>query len=419
MSLYSFRIYLYGLYFEKGTNIMQCVRKVFFYMAALFFFVAISDQALAAKSTNFYEYSNAKGVTVINYHSFGDYKEIANINITAKLFREQLQMLKDSGYTTITEAQLIAYLQGHGRIPEKSVFLTIDDGYESVYTIAYPILKEMGMQATLFVIVNDVETGLRKGVPMLNWQQIKEMSDSSIIQIGNHTYDLHWRGKNDAPKHEAMILNQTKEGKSLTNDERRRYILEDVTKAHQLIEKHTGKAPTSFAYPYGVYDRVAEQAIKAAGYQIDYSTQGGFNMFGDGTVHIKRIDSSNRVSAQDLKRILEKYQKQAEQHYKNRDIQVEAQVTADKVALKAWLKSDMKNSTLQAQETRFELYKMVKGERQLQRNFGSYLVKASNNTRVMSTEENVTNYEAGGYSVKIIMLKQNGSKEVFWINFNR
>lgn len=73
----------------------------------------------------------------------------------------------------------------------------------------------------------------------------------------------------------------------------------------------------------------------------------------------------------------------------------------------------MKNGALQAKETRFELYKMVNGERQLQRNFGNYLVAASANTKVMSTEENVTNYEAGGYSVKSIIIKQNGSKEVF------
>ena len=379
----------------------------------------MSNQAFAAKTTKFYEYSNAKGVTVINYHSFGDYKEIANINITEKLFREQLKMLKDNGYSTITEEQLIAYLQGHGRIPEKSIFLTIDDGYESVYTIAYPILKEMGMQATLFVIANDVETGVRKSVPMLDWQQIKEMSNSGVLHIGNHTYDLHWRGKNDTPKHEAMILNQKKNGEPLTNEERRRYIQEDITKAHQLIETYTGVAPKSFAYPYGVYDRIAEQAVKDAGYTIDYSTQGGFNVFGQGTVHIKRIDASNRVSAQDLKKIVAKYQLQAEQQYLQRDIQVEAQVSSNKVTLKAWLKSDMNKGALHAKEARFELYKMVKGERQLQRNFGSYLVTPSTHTRAMSTEENITNYEAGGYSVKAIITKQDGSKEVFWINFNK
>lgn len=190
---------------------MKCIRKIIiFFVVLVCFFIATSDEAFATQATKFYESSNAKGVTVINYHSFGDYKEIANINITEKLFREQLKMLKDNGYTTITEEQLVAYLQGHGRIPEKSVFLTIDDGYESVYKIAYPILKEMGMQATLFVIANDVEIGFRKNVPMANWQQIKEMSDSGIIHIGNHTYDLHWRGKNDTAKHEAMILNQRK-----------------------------------------------------------------------------------------------------------------------------------------------------------------------------------------------------------------
>lgn len=398
---------------------MKGFKRILFTIVLLCLFVVVTDHAIAAQPTKFYEYSNAKGVTVINYHSFGGYKEIANINITEKLFRDQLKMLKDNGYTTISEEQLVAYLQGHGRIPEKSVFLTIDDGFESVYTIAYPILKEMGMQATLFVIVSDMETGLRKGVPMLNWQQLKEMSDSNVIRVGNHTYDLHWRGNNDSPKYEAMILNQTKEGKSLTEDERKKIILEDVIKAHQLIEMYLGKAPTSFAYPYGAYDRIAEVALKEAGYLIDYSTQGGFNTFGCGTVHIKRIDSSNRISVHDLKTILEKHQKQAEQQYRNRDIQVETYSTADSINIKAWLRSDFNGYGLKAKEARFELYKMVKGERVLQRNFGSYRVTASTNARVMSTEENLKDYEAGGYSVKIIIVKQDGGKEVFWINFNR
>ena len=107
---------------------MKYIRKILLFVVLVCCFLSISEQAMAAKATKFYEYSNAKGITVINYHSFGDYKEIANINITEKLFREQLKMLKDDGYSTITEEQLIAYLQGHGRIPEKAVFLTIDDG---------------------------------------------------------------------------------------------------------------------------------------------------------------------------------------------------------------------------------------------------------------------------------------------------
>ena len=394
-------------------------KKVLFFIFLLSVIVVVTDDALATQSTKFYEYSNAKGITVINYHSFGDNQEIANINISQKLFREQLMMLKENGYTVISEQQLIAYLQGHGRIPEKSVFLTIDDGYESVYTIAYPILKEMGMQATLFVIVKDMETGSRKGVPMLNWSQLKEMADSNVIHLGSHTYDLHWRGNNDSPKYEAMIFNQTKDGQPLTNELRQQLIVDDITKAHKLIEQQTGKKTSSFAYPYGAYDTFAERAIKQAGYLIDYSTEEGYNTFGSGTVHIKRIDSSNRVSAEMLKKILEKQQMLAEQQYKNRDIQVEAHVSPTNVAIKAWLKSDMNAKVLQAKEARFELYKTVKGERQLQRNFGRYCVATSEGLRVMTTEENIEAYEAGSYSIKTIIVKQDGSKEVYWVNFKR
>lgn len=398
---------------------MYFCKKVLFFIFLLSLVVVVPDDALAAQPTKFYEYSNAKGVTVINYHSFDDYQEISNINISKTLFRMQLKMLKDNGYTVISEQQLIAYLQGHGRIPEKSIFLTIDDGYESVYTIAYPILKEMGMQASLFVIVKDMETGLRKGVPMLKWSQLKEMSDSNVINVGNHTYDLHWRGNNDSPKYEGMIFNQTKEGQPLTNEARQQMIIEDVIKGRELIEQNIGKKTTSFAYPYGAYDAIAERAIKQAGYLIDYSTKSGYNLFGSGTVHIKRIDSSNRVSVESLKKILKKNQMLAEQQYINRDIQVEALVSSTNVTIKAWLTSDLNAKMLQAKEARFELYKTVKDERLLQRNFGSYLVAASEGSRVMKTEEKLDNYEAGSYSIKTIIVKQDGSKEVYWVNFRR
>ena len=388
-------------------------------MLFLSFICIMPNDAFAKKPTKFYEYSNAKAITVINYHAFSNHKQIANINISKTVFREQLMMLKQNGYTVISEPQLIAYLQGHGRIPEKSVFLTIDDGYESVYSVAYPILKELGMQAKLFVIVKDVEVGSRKGVPMLNWSQLKEMADSNIINIGNHTYDLHWRGNQDSPNYEAMLLNQTKDGKQLTIEARQQMIADDVLKAKQLLEHHIGKQTISFAYPYGAYDKIAEQAIKQAGYLIDYSTESGFNLFGSGTVHINRIDSSNRVSALALKKILDEHQRLAEQQYKKRDIQVEANVTKTDVSITTWLKSDVKAKRLQAKEARFELYKMVNGERQIQRNFGEYCVPISGNSYIMKTGENLADYEAGGYSIKTISVKQDGSKEVYWVNFSR
>ena len=96
------------------------------------------------------EDQNAPQFTVLNFHHFGEveaYPTIGNITTSPKRFRELLETLKKEGYTTITQEQVQNYLTNEEIIPEKSILLTIDDGYESVYEHAYPILKELKMAA--------------------------------------------------------------------------------------------------------------------------------------------------------------------------------------------------------------------------------------------------------------------------------
>ena len=123
-------------------------------------------------TTEFYDDNNAKNVTVINYHHFGEeyeYPQLENIRVSADSFINHLQAMKNHGYETISQQQFYNYIKGIGQIPEKSVLITIDDGYESVYTTAYPILKAMNMSAVVFPITMDMIHGERKGVPMMNF----------------------------------------------------------------------------------------------------------------------------------------------------------------------------------------------------------------------------------------------------------
>lgn len=159
----------------------------------------------------------------------------------------------------------------------KSFMITIDDGYESVYNIAYLILKELEMKATLFVKTSHIESGERFGVPMLTWEKLKEMNDSGYIEIGNHTHDLHWRGENNSPGKEAMVTNVTKDGKKITDAQREQMIIEDLKTAGELVERNVGVPPKSFAYPYGAYDQVAERAVKKAGYTLNHTVIEGVN----------------------------------------------------------------------------------------------------------------------------------------------
>ena len=79
-----------------------------------------------------------------------------------------MKFLKDNGYHPLTMDQLYDYVVNGAAVPEKPVVLTFDDGYADTYSIVYPLMKEYGFAATVFVNPGDVGT-------RLTWEQLKEM----------------------------------------------------------------------------------------------------------------------------------------------------------------------------------------------------------------------------------------------------
>ena len=85
------------------------------------------------------------------YHNLAQ-EGSGNDTISVQRLEEHLAALQDAGYTTITFQDLLAYVEQGTELPEKPVLLTFDDGYESNYTLAYPLLQQYQMKATIFVI---------------------------------------------------------------------------------------------------------------------------------------------------------------------------------------------------------------------------------------------------------------------------
>ena len=121
------------------------------------------------------------GVPVLYYHSV-DPSEANEVIISPEKLREELTFIKDSGYTTLTMSELNDYILNNAPIPEKSIVITFDDGYADNYANAFPILKELDMKATIFVISNFTD---KDGYYMTS-QQLKEMADYGI-DIQSHT----------------------------------------------------------------------------------------------------------------------------------------------------------------------------------------------------------------------------------------
>lgn len=369
---------------------------------------SLSPKQVVAESV-----SNAKGIPILMYHKFdAEGNALQGINTSPLNFKEQLQLLKANGYTAITTEQLMDYQLKKRALPEKPFMITLDDGYESVYTEAFPILQELEMPAVLFVITSHIESGERFGVPMMTWEQMKEMSDSGLIEIGNHTHDFHWRGNDNQRGYEAMILNMTKDGKPLSDERRFAQIVVDLTTAHQLIEENVGVAPISFSYPYGVFDDIAEKAVKKAGYGVAHSIVEGANFPGDDLLRLKRTGINDETNALQLKERIETYVN--EHHY-----MVKGWSTVynggEKVEVNAWLSGEQHTSKSDMQEAKFSMYRQLpNGQKELYEPFGEKIVKVNDKQMVYAQVQNV---EVGKYAMKITMLLDDNTELATWKEF--
>jgi len=169
-----------------------------------------------------------QSVPILAYHGFGDGD--GKLTISSSKFEEQMEYLLLNDYRVITLAQFIAFLEGQGAIPERSVMITIDDGHASTYHIAFPILQKYGFPATVFPYAEYISNG---GV---SWGQLLEMERSGLIDV-----QLHSQSHAD--------LTVREQGESLP--ELRKRLEREIQLPMQLFRERLDSDPYTMAYPYG------------------------------------------------------------------------------------------------------------------------------------------------------------------------
>lgn len=210
------------------------------------------------------------GVPILYYHSVLPDAEVTTHNevtISPEKLKEELMIVKELGYTTITISELTDYLNNNNPIPEKSIVITFDDGYTDNYVHAFPILKELNMKATIFMIASQVDSGY-----YMSASQLKEMSDYGI-DIESHT-DNH------------VYLDKLSYEKQL----------KELKDSKEKLEKILGKNVTSIAYPYGNYNEDTKRAVIDAGYTLAFTTNKGLAKRTNNKVELNRIYVSSDYS---------------------------------------------------------------------------------------------------------------------------
>ncbi|MBU3091212.1 polysaccharide deacetylase family protein [Clostridium sp. CF011] len=212
-----------------------------------------------------------KSVPVLMYHSITSGKSDSN-SLPIETFKEQMKYLKDNGYQTITLTDLYKYFMNQKPLPEKSVVLTFDDGYENNYTAMFPVLKEYNFKAAIFVITSHID----KDHEFMTSKQLLEM-DKYGVDIESHTVN-----------HDKL--------KSLSKDKQ----LATLIQSKKDLEKILKKEINFFAYPGGAYNKSAIEAVNEAGYKMAFTIDGkssSWSSKNDGLLSLHRVDVS---SFQDL-----------------------------------------------------------------------------------------------------------------------
>jgi peptidoglycan/xylan/chitin deacetylase (PgdA/CDA1 family) len=171
-----------------------------------------------------------------------------SLTVDPRDFARQMRWLHSHGYHTVTQTQLFAALERHGRLPAKPVMITFDDGYRDVLKNAAPVLRRLGMKATAYVITSRISNG---DVSFLTWPELPELEQDGI-EIGSHT--VH---HSELPELSDPVA------------------LQELIQSRHALEAHLHHPVQWFAYPAGRFDARSEGLVRQAGYVLAVTTQPG------------------------------------------------------------------------------------------------------------------------------------------------
>ena len=186
----------------------------------------------------------------------------AGLNVNPALLEFMISYMKNKGYVFVTADELLTFNK-----PFRHVCMTFDDGFGDNYTYLFPLLKKYQVKATVFA----AQRSVFEGKPMLTPAQIKEMSDSGLVEFGGHTLnhiDLTSVSENAAE--------------------------EEIRAGKDYLESITGKPCTSFCYPFGQFTDRDIALLKKHEFKCSFTCEKGIHRIID-PYRIHRLSAHGRM----------------------------------------------------------------------------------------------------------------------------
>ncbi|MBV9890499.1 MAG: polysaccharide deacetylase family protein, partial [Rhizobacter sp.] len=183
--------------------------------------------------------SQGGGVTVLVYHEVvTDNRVEGTTAITAQHFAEQMELLADEGFVTVSVADLVRHMKGEAALPAKAVVLTFEDGWRSALN-AMPALDKYKQKASFWIITGNGIGGL-----YLDWSEIERLAADPRYEVYSHTVSHPWDPNNNLV---TWVQGANKE-------EGKRDALNELAESRRVLEQRLGKPVPYLAWPSGWYD---------------------------------------------------------------------------------------------------------------------------------------------------------------------
>lgn len=229
--------------------------------------------------------------TVLSYHEISEKTETLDSSyaVTPEHFEEQVRWLMKSGYHFISIDDILKYRKTKKPLPPKAVLMTFDDGYQSVYTHAYPIIKKYKIPIVIALVgswmeakeIVDFDGHTIAREKFLSQKELREMVGSGLVEIGSHTYFLHKGivGNPQGNMQPAVITCQWLGDQKRYENQKayRQRIRDDLAKNNAFIEHYTGQKPRVMVWPYGYYNKEVRKIAESLGMPIGLTLDDGSN----------------------------------------------------------------------------------------------------------------------------------------------
>jgi peptidoglycan/xylan/chitin deacetylase (PgdA/CDA1 family) len=188
-------------------------------------------------------------VSVLGYHEFTKGKPSNPMQVSEAQFRAQMQAIREAQIPVIGMPDFLAWRRGAKDLPNLSILITMDDGWESVHRIALPVLREFGYPFTVFLYKRFVNGGSKS----MSTAEIRELMAAGAT-IGSHSVSHPYRKRID-----AAFRKGPKSGEA--------FLRTEMRDSRQFLEDLFGQTVTTYAYPGGFHSPREEEFGREAGYE--------------------------------------------------------------------------------------------------------------------------------------------------------